>query len=97
MGQVGDRDRHRSTGSCSTWQDPDNLVIETPIASLGIRGTQFFAQVDPVAEIVEIALMHGSLAVTPSATGLESVHGGSIALPGLSMRRRRPPESTSAP
>lgn len=71
------------SGMIQKEQDPDNLVIETPVASLGIRGTQFFTQVDPIAEIVEIveiALMHGSLAVTPSATGLESVREGPIAL-----------------
>ena len=46
--------------------NPGTEQIETPVASLGIRGTEFIARYDPGTGIGEMDLGVGSIAITPT-------------------------------
>lgn len=60
--------------------NPENVAIDTPFGSIGIRGTELFVLVDPLAGTTEIDLMHGFISVTPSISGLTSEHEGPVAI-----------------
>jgi hypothetical protein len=58
------------SGAIGKRSDPENVIIDTPVGCLGIRGTQLYLVADEVAEHLEITHMHGTISFTPIATGL---------------------------
>jgi hypothetical protein len=53
--------------------DPADINIQTPLGSLGIRGTEFIAQVNPGQNSVQIDLILGEVAFTPTLSSVATV------------------------
>ncbi len=49
-------------------EDPTDVNIETPVGSLGIRGTEFICKSDGMANDLEIDLISGAIALTPNGS-----------------------------
>jgi len=56
-----------TSGLIAKPSNPD-VNVETPVGTIGIRGTQFIARRGVQPRTIEIALIHGSLALTPKLT-----------------------------
>ena len=50
--------------------EPGNVNIDTPVGSLGIRGTEFICRRDPCSVTNEVYLIHGQLAIRPKYSGI---------------------------
>jgi hypothetical protein len=49
-------------------KDPANVRIDTPVDGIGIRGTELISKVDPAAHTLEIDLISGAIALTPTGS-----------------------------
>ena len=49
-------------------KDPANVRIDTPVDGIGIRGTEFISKVDPAAHTLEVDLIAGAIALTPTGS-----------------------------
>ncbi len=50
--------------------DPGQENVETPVGALGIRGTEFIAQVNPTQSTLQMDLIEGEVAITPTLSGV---------------------------
>ena len=57
-----------TSGLIGKQTDPTNVNIDTPVGSIGIRGTQFISEQDPCSSTQTVYLIEGELAITPLAT-----------------------------
>jgi hypothetical protein len=60
--------------------EPDNIAVDTPVGSIGIRGTGFWLRHNPSTQADEIYLVHGQVALTPKNTGITSVYDAPVAI-----------------